>query len=175
MEAINSIILPRRSRGRGTVRRTVEARALARVKADIRQHPLQIPQHLGRRNPQRSDALFHDPRVAPYVTRRPRSTVVRLPIHLDAKLGGVAIEVERVGPRRMLLAPMEARLPPPKLLPQQNFRKAHLAPESFGLALGFSCSYEHETRSRPRFARPSTMLRMVPLPQQAGGGICRPL
>jgi hypothetical protein len=56
-------------------------------------------------------------------------------------------------------------------LPEQHLRQTHRAPKFACAAVGFAGAFEHVIRSVPRLWRgPSTMLCMVPLPQQAGGG-----
>jgi len=170
MVADPSEILPQPSWGRGTVRRTVEGRALARVSVDEGQHSFDVAQNFRRRNPNGHHIMHGKPGIAPRVFARPLASVMRFAVHLDAQLRGVAIEVEIIGAGGMLLAPFVTPYSSSELLPKQHFRQAHLAAEGVRATIGLAGAFEHVLISLSRFARPSTMLRMVPLPQQAGGG-----
>jgi hypothetical protein len=96
---------------------------------------------------------------------------MRLPIHLNAQFRSIAVEIQRVRTRRVLLAPMQIPLLLSQLLPEQHLRQAHRASKFTRAPVGFSLTFKHLLRFPPRLRRgPSTMLRLVPLPQQAGGG-----
>jgi hypothetical protein len=141
------------------------------VSFDESHYALKVAKHLRRRNAHRQNSMGRQPNVASGIAEGAITAFMRLSIHLHAQLRSIAVEVQRVHARRMLLAPVEARLLPPQLLLEQHLGEAHRAPQFSRAAVGLSSAFEHVTRSIPRLRRdPSTMLRMVPLPQQAGGG-----
>ena len=171
MEGEHLEILPRRSRGRGTVRRTVEGRALARVSFDEGKNALDVPEHFSRRDADRQNLVGRHPGITAGIPNSTTAALMRLAIYLHAQLCSITVEIQRVRTRGMLLAPVKPRLLLSQLLPKQHLRHAHRASKFARSAIGSAGAFEHLFRFLPRLWRgPSTMLRMVPLPQQAGGG-----
>ena len=140
--------------GRGTSRRLVEGLALI---DNVRHDSTDIVKNSARRNSQRSEPLRHQPLVARFVTGCVAAPIMRLAIHFDSNLGRETDEVEHIGSRWMLTSKLEAAGAPPKLPPEQNFGKRHLASQP-------ACCADNRSRSRQHRASPSTMLGMVPLP-----------
>ena len=162
-------ILPQLRWGRGTIRRTVEGRAPARVVGDQSQDTLEIPQYFRRWNPHRHNAIGSQPLIASFIPLRPGTAFMRLPVHLDAQLRTVAVEIERIRSGRMLFAPVESPSTATKLLPQKHLGKGKRTPQRSGPAIRFARAFQHAARSRSSCATPSTMLRMVPLPETSSG------
>jgi hypothetical protein len=170
----------------------VEGRAVTRVTGYCEDHALEIVQDLTGRDPKSEDASTSQPSVTTSILLRLITASMRLTINLDAELGGVTIEVECVGTRRMLFPPFVIKPALAELFPKYPFRKRHRAPEFARLAICLSAAFEHFARLTPRYARPSTMLRprlasragyaaatcprqitsrrYAPLPEQARGG-----
>jgi hypothetical protein len=71
----------------------------------------------------------------------------------------------------VLLAPVMARFVSTELLPKQHLRQGHDTPESPGTPITLTRALEHVSFSAPRLRRGPSIMRMVPLPQQAGGGV----
>ena len=71
------------------------------------QHPFQIPQHIACSDPHRRDAHCRQPRIARRITFRIVATFMRFTIDLDAQPRRVAIEIELVDARRMLMPEFE--------------------------------------------------------------------
>jgi len=149
----------------------VEGRALARVLANQPDNALDIPQHFSRRNSQRQNPIHRKPGITSLVSGRAGPSLMRLAVNLDAQLGCITVEVERVNPRRMLVSPVMAEATPSQAVPQDDLRECHFPALCLGLSPRLTRSLKHGPRPFPRFARPSTMLRMVPLPQQSWGRI----
>lgn len=199
MGNLHLAILPRRSRGRGTVRRTVEGptppasvapppappsplwgatspvggglNQAVRYCRDVLKNAFEVLQHLGSGDPQGGDVVPGKPRITTGIAEGAVSPLVRFAVDLHAQLRGVAVEIEVVRSRGMLFAPVQTDLALSQLLPEQHLRQTHRSPKFARAAVGFAGAFEHVTRSVPRLWRgPSTMLGMVPLPQQAGGG-----
>ena len=170
MQSESSLILPQLVWGRGTVRRTVEGRTLACVGVEEGQYPFHVPQHLRGRDTQGRNSIPGKPSIAQRILVGPVSTIVGLSVRFHAQLRSIAVKIENIWSRRMLFAPLVPGLTSSKLLPQQNFRQAHFASKRSRAAIRFARAFDHMAGSVSRFARPSTMLRMVPLPREAGGG-----
>ena len=172
-EIASASILPQLIWGRGTVRRTVEGRTLACVSVDEGHYSFHVAQQLRGRDAQGCDLMPDKPRIPQRIPERLVSTIMRFSVDLDAQLCSIAVKIESIWSRRMLFAPLVPGLTSSKLPPQQDFGQAHLASEGSRAAISFACAFDHLAGSCSRFARPSTMLRMVPLPREAGGGLGR--
>lgn len=164
-----SSFLPELVSGRGTVRRTVEGHALPRVFADGAHHAFDASEHFSRGYSQGENAVRCQPGVTSGISSGPASPLMRFAIDFDAKLRRIAVEIKRIYPCRMLTAAAMAGSVPSELLPKHDFGKRHLPSLRFGLSPRLSCALEYGFWPLPRFARPSTMLCMVPLPQQSWG------
>ncbi len=156
------LFLPKFHLGRGTVRRTVEGQAIASLSDDIANDAVQIAKHLAGRNTQDGHAMLREKRIAPRVPLRPVSPLMGFPIDLHRKLCRRAVEVEHIRPRRMLPAKTQAFRPLAQDTPQHDLRQRQVAPE-------MSRSSYRPARLRRYSHRPSTMLRMVPLPKHSLG------
>jgi hypothetical protein len=77
--------------------------------------------HVSRRNPERSNTLRGKPPVALLVPRG--AEVMALAIDFYAKPRLMAVEIQDIRPRRMLLSKLEPRLLSAQLAPQQPLRK----------------------------------------------------
>ena len=153
------------------MRSMVEGRALARVAGNRNYNTVEIAKNFDRRDSQRRDAVGRQPSIPSRVSRRAISMAMALPVHFDAQLRRVTIEVQRIRTRRMLLSPFMPHSVLSKLFPKQDFRKAELPTVLARLAVGLSISLQHFAGPVSRCARPSTMLRMVPLPETSSGRI----
>jgi hypothetical protein len=162
--------LPELVSGRGTARRSrgVEGCALPNTLRNEEQNTLEVVQNIGGRNAQRLDPARAKPSIPGSITSRPIAPRVRLAIHFDAKLRPIAVEIERIRSRGMLLAPFKPGLRAAKLLPQQHFGQRHLPPQFARSVIGFAGTPDHLPAPKRRINR-STMLRMVPLPETSSG------
>jgi hypothetical protein len=131
-------------------------------------HRLQITKHFARRNPQRLDPMRRKPRVAARIVFRSIGTLVHLTINFDSKPCITAIEIEGVIPAWMLSAELKTIRPPPQNLPQHDFGRRHGAAQAARLIHRSSFGF---WRYVPKDHFPSTMLRMVPLPETSSGRI----
>jgi hypothetical protein len=164
-----SSFLPELVSGRGTARRSrvVEGQARTRFGNDPAQDRIKVPENLGRRNPQRRNPATSQPGIPSRIARRSLPKTMRLAIHLDREpcIAAVEIETERTG--RMLVTKLEPGRPLAQFSPQQRLGQAHrTTPRSRSLH-GVPAPFrrmilEHRTC-------PSTMLRMVPLPETSSG------
>ena len=157
-------ILPKRSLGRGTVRRTVEGHAGFGGIYDVRHGPLEIAEHVPGRHPKRRHAMIGQKRIARVVELGLVAPTMRLAIDLDAQPGFGAVEIEHERTRGMLAAKFKSGWSGAELLPKNHLGQRHDAPE---LA---RASHRHSRLVQHR-ACPSTMLRMVPLPQRSLGRV----
>ncbi|KRA81420.1 hypothetical protein ASD76_12775 [Altererythrobacter sp. Root672] len=128
-----------------------------------------VTQHIARWNSDRFNAHPIEPQVTPAIERRALGIVAGIPIHLNRKPGVAAKEVEHERPGWVLATELEPVGTLAKPLPQENFRQRYGLAQAPGCAnaasFRFRCyAFEHAVNP------PSTMLRMVPLPEQARGG-----
>ena len=72
-------------------------------------NPLQIPHHLLGRNPDRPDPSSQHPRIPPLVPLRIVAHPMNCAVDLDAKLQGRCVEIQGIGPDRMLVAEFDAQ------------------------------------------------------------------
>jgi len=143
--------------------------SLTRCLCNIGNNAFEAPQHIGCRNAQGENAMRRKPRIAALIPRWPVTAIMRFTVHFDAQLRLVTIKVERESSGGMLLSPMMARLFSAQFFPQQYFGQRHFPAQFARLADRFAGSLEHCLRLLSRFTRPSTMLRMVPLPEASSG------
>jgi hypothetical protein len=143
-------LLPQLVWGRGTVRRTVEGRALARDAADQPYYAVQVGENLAGRNSECQDAMLRDPGIALRVLPWLVTALMRFAVDLNAQLRAIAVEIEIIFASRMLLAPVEARLLPAELAPKQPLRQAHLPPQLLGSPVRAARAFDHLIT--PRFA-----------------------
>ena len=160
--ADDDLFLPKFHLGRGTVRRTVEGQAIASLHNDITNDMIQIAKHVTRRDPQNRHAMLAQKSIPPNIPLRPVPALMSLAIHLDRQARRRAIEVEHIGPSRMLPAKPQAFGPLAQNAPEQDLGQRHVPPQS-------PCASHRPARLRRYSHRPSTMLRMVPLPKQGLG------
>ena len=155
--------------GRGTARRSrvVEGQARGSLGDNASNNHVQILKHIGRRNTHRRDPAIGKPVVADIITGRLLPPRMRLAIDFDRQPRVAAVKIQRVGARRVLAAELQTTRSSAQRLSQQHFRQSHRLPQSARLT------------DRPRFClwrdilerngHPSTMLRMVPLPETSSG------
>ena len=163
--------LPELVSGRGTARRSrvVEGQACSRRIDDIRRAGFSIAHYIGSWNAKRFDSGRREEGIPPCVAAWPVAHIVRDTIDLDAQSCIAAIEIENEIITTVLTSEFEAIGARLKYAPQQHFRKRHLSAQSAGFPNGaggrFRCNIpEHRIH-------PSTMLRMVPLPETSSGRI----
>ena len=93
---------------------------------DASNDSIQIPQHIRRRNPHCPDPMLCQPRIAPRVTLWPVAALMRLSIDLNAQFRRVAVKIEIVIARRMLVPELVALRSRAKGFPENDFRECHL-------------------------------------------------
>ena len=168
-------VLPELASGRGTARRSrvVEGEARAGTFHHMRQRRLEIAVDFSGRDAERADTRLCKPGVSHLIALRPISAIMRLSVDLDREPGVCAEEVEDIRPARMLTPELEAARPNRKMSPEQQFRKAHRASQA-SRARDPAGSWSRCAVPEHR-AAPSTMLRMVLLPETSSGRIwsCR--
>ncbi len=161
--------LPQLAWGRGTARRSrgVEGQARSRLSNHSAHHGVEIAQHVGRRYAYRGDPTLRHPPVAYNVALGTIAPVVRFAVDLDRKTRIGTEKIEDIVATWMLSAELQAVRSGAKRLPQQHFGKRHLAAkfprisDAVRTPLGRNI-LEHRDN-------PSTMLRMVPLPETSSG------
>ena len=150
--------------GRGTARRVVEGQARPAGRNNEIYDRAQVGQYVAGGYPQDVHELASQPPVPIRVPLGLVSAIMRLAVDLDRERGVEAIEVEYIGAGGMLPSELDAGGALAQFAPQQNLGQSH-GPAQF--ARLFHCS----RWSRQHHASPSTMLRMVPLPETSSGRI----
>jgi len=165
-----SSFLPELVSGRGTTRhrRVVEGQPRTCSYDNMAYYALNISEYVYRRYSQCRDTSRCEPSISTSIALRPVSTAVRFAIDLDRQPRITAIEVEtKLFPCRALSPKFQVAGPLSQLLPKQNFWQRHLATEptrlSNRLHLSLRCDVSEHSPC------PSTMLRMVPLPEPSSG------
>jgi hypothetical protein len=161
-----SSFLPENVSGRGTARRSrvVEGQACLGLGHDVTANRVQIQQNIGCSDAQCFNACGTQPYVPCPITGRTVPAPMKLPIDFDGQAAIAAEKIQNIRACRMLPAELDALRPLPQLLPQQDFRQGHLASPFARQPYGLSRSAQHRIS-------PSTMLRMVPLPETSSGRI----
>jgi hypothetical protein len=134
---------------------------------NILEHCIDIAQHLNRRDPQGCDAAGSEPIVSPLVARRPVAPLMSRAIDFDREPSVAAVEVENINSGGMLPPKLEPAWPLSKRLPEQHFRQGHLAAKLARISNRSVLSLWRNVLEH--VAGPSTMLRMVPLPETSSG------
>ena len=101
--------------GRGTVRRTVEGNCATIEQID--NHRVRAAQDLHRRHSNRHDVLFLKPSVPSCVALRPIAKFMCHAIYFDRDAGSGRVEIEHIGPDRMLATKLYTARPCSKPLP----------------------------------------------------------
>ncbi len=160
------LVLPAISAGRGTVRRSrmVEGHSCTSLRDDQANHSFKIIQHIVRGNAQRPYAGIPQDFIARQIALRPIAPFMRFAIDFDRKAGFAAKKVQHKRPDRVLSTKFEPLRPLSQHAPQKHFRQAHIAPKIAGAINRADLPSAHRTS-------PSTMLRMVPLPETLSGRI----
>src|SRR5579871_532411 len=86
---------------------------------------METPQDVAGGQTKSSDASLGEPSVAFRVMSRRPAERMQFPVDLNRELGGVAVEVEDIGPKRMLAPNAAAELVPAKRPPEQGLRQRH--------------------------------------------------
>ncbi len=169
MGAEVTLFLPELVSGRGTARhsRVVEGQTRNASGHYANGNRVQIPQHLKRRNTQRRDAACIEPGITPAIRPGANSAAMPLTIDLDRQSRIAAKEIENVGAARMLPPKLQTARSRSQYLPQQHLRQRHLSAQ-LPRALYRSERSRWRLISQHRLS-PSTMLRMVPLPETSSG------
>jgi hypothetical protein len=119
-------------------------------------HGFDIFKHKFRRNARSGDALTSEKQRSRRVLGYNNSAVMRPAVHFDCQPCVGAEKIKHVNPRRVLAAEFVAAGAGAQCLLEGNFRRGHLLAELAGEFDSAGLASDH--------ARPSTMLRMVPLP-----------
>jgi hypothetical protein len=142
----------------------VEGHAYGRDGDDVPNHSIRIAQHIPCGDPQSPDSMHGEQSIPLRVTYRSVAAIMHLTIHLNRKPRRSTVEIEHERPRRMLPPELHTRRSGPQHSPQRNFRHRHGSTQSPRVAHCLPRLVEHR-------AGPSTMLRMVPLPETSSGRI----
>ena len=164
-------ILPELVSGRGTARRSrvVEGQACARCVDYTLGASVGIAQDLSGGNPQRRDPSLGKEGIAFRIALRPVAHVVRDTIDLDPQPCIAAIKVEDEIVTAVLATKLEAIGAGLKHAPQQNFGQRHFPAQLARFANGSGGRFWRNIFQHRK--NPSTMLRMVPLPETSSGRI----
>ena len=158
--AVSSLFAQRM--GRGTMRSMVEGyqpHPFSRNEGDKFQHAAELGPHALSRKPDYPDILLSQPDGSSAVMRDAVRMFMTLSIDLDGQLRRRAVEIEDIGPYRVLPAKLQTRQPlAAQAEPKPRLRRCH-APTQ--LAGSLDCQER---------CHPSTMLRMVPLPMASPQG-----
>jgi len=162
-------ILPELVSGRGTAPRSwvVEGQPRTRLRNDAAHDRVEIAEDLLRRYAQGRDAMREELGVPSCIHSWTLSSPMRFAIDLDREPRVAAVEVETECARRMLVPEFEPRRPLPQQPPQQHFGQAH-GPSPTPRALHGAPATLRRMILEHRES-PSTMLRMVPLPETSSG------
>jgi len=126
-------------------------------------HGIRVSRYVGSGNAQQANSLAGKPLLAGRIQCRPVAYVMSNAVNFDGQPCFAAEEVEHVGSSGVLATEFQASGSKRKPSPEDNFRRAHRASKFARLLYGSWWSSQHGLF-------PSTMLRMVPLPEQARGG-----
>jgi len=168
-----SQILPELVSGRGTIRhrRMVEGQARACGSHDGFGYAVRVAQHLSGSDTKCLNSRRPELIIADYVSPRPIFSVVCDAIYLDSETRIATIKVQNERPARMLASKFEAQRISPQCAPQQNFGKAHFFTKAPRIANDFWRRFWRNVFEH--LHHPSTILRMVPLPESSSGRILR--
>jgi hypothetical protein len=163
--------LPELVSGRGTARqsRVVEGQPGCRFGNDATDDPVGVPQYLHCRNTKRRNPGPKKPRIARFVAQGAVAASMGFAVDFDSQPRVAAEKVENERPGRMLAAKFEAGWALSERLPNLHLWHAHFSAKASRAAngdrAGLWCDvFEHASG-------PSTMLRMVPLPEKSSGRI----
>jgi hypothetical protein len=164
-------ILPELVSGRGTARRSrvVEGQPQDRLRDNSAHYGIKVRKHLASRDSQSLDSSGTEPRVSRGVSLGSTATVMRFSVELDGEPRIAAEEVEIVRPGRMLASELQTCGSGSKHLPEEHFREAHFAAQAACLPNRSSSASWRDVLEHG--VGPSTMLRMVPLPETSSGRI----
>ncbi len=162
IEEEHTLILPKLCLGRGTVRRTVEGQAVASLCHDVTDDCIQIAKHVAGWDPQDGYPMPGQERIPPHATLRLVPALMDFAIHLNRHPRHRAVKVQHIRPRRMLPTKPQVIGALAQDAPQYDLRQRHVPPQS-------PCFPYRPARLRRYSHRPSTMLRMVPLPKHSLG------
>jgi hypothetical protein len=140
----------------------VEGYSSARLRQNETDNGIKITKHIAGRDPKRPDARPTQGIVAGEIALGPIGPIVRLAVDLDRQRSLSTEEVDHERAKRMLPAKLQSIWTLAKNAPQQNFWQAHLTPK-------FARSIDRTGRPLRHRSSPSTMLFMVPLPEQTRG------
>jgi hypothetical protein len=149
--------------GRETIRRMVVGYARARLVEGVADYGFQIRQHIGCWNAQHCHADFCQPGITNVVALRSIATIMGFAVYLDRQPGVAAKEIEDVGACGMLAAELDAGRALSQFAPEKALWQAHRLAQ---YARALDCA----SRPTQHHRNPSTMLRMVPLPETSSGG-----
>jgi hypothetical protein len=147
----------------------VEGQAQDRFCHDPAHHAIEVRQHLPSRDSHRFDTRSSEPAVSRGVAGGTVSPLMGFAVDLYRKACIAAEEVEVVRAGRMLASEFQACRSGSKHLPEENFRKAQFSAEAARLSNGSSSAARRDVLEH--CGCPSTMLRMVPLPETSSGRI----
>ena len=159
--------LPELVSGRGTAQRSwvVEGKACSRLGSNQPRDRVQVLQNFSRRDANGVNARGCEPLISGQISDGPITCKVSPSVNLDREPSIAAKEIEDVRATWVLPPKFESVRPGAKPPPKQDFRQAHL----------FAKAPRAARRSASRLwcdisqHSPSTMLRMVPLPETSSG------
>ena len=163
------MILPELVSGRGTARRSrvVEGQPCDGERKDRVGDVIRRGQNARRRDAESADSRLRQPGVAAFVPLAPHR--MGRPIDLDRQSRIGAIGIEYIRPAWMLTAELASARRAAQSLPQQHLRQGHL-PSQSPCAADTAMARVRRNVLEHR-VHPSTMLRMVPLPETSSGRI----
>jgi hypothetical protein len=162
-------VLPELVSGRGTAQRSgvVEGQARRCFIDDPAENRIGTFENVSGRNGQCLDPGFAEPIVSCLIALRSMSARMSLAIDFDRQASVAAEEIKHEGTSRMLPPELQSGGTLPQPMPQENFRETHLPAQVSSLAAGACARIGRDILKRRLY--PSTMLRMVPLPQTSSG------
>ena len=110
--------------GRGTIRRMVEG--VRHQRGDPFYDPIDVAQHIRRRNAKHSVPAVRQERVSPLVARWTVTSIVSLAVDFNDQTCLAHIKIDDVRPDRMLPSDLHSDLAATQPLPDHYLRQAHL-------------------------------------------------
>ncbi len=151
------------------MRSMVEGQPRKRRRNDAAHHCLHIPQRRSCRDAQDRDTSLRTPPITRGISHWLIAARMHFAIDLDRQPSVTAVKVEDIAATGMLAAKLQPRRAGAKNVPQQHFGQRHGAAQAAGTVDAARGSFRRDVFQHPHF--PSTMLRMVPLPEQSSGRI----
>ena len=170
MEVKRLWVLPELASGRGTARqrRVVEGQSCSSRSNDRIENRPDVTKNFRRRYPEGLYSGGSHPPVASRVSAGSVAAIMDLAVNFDRQTGIAAEKVQDVGAAGMLAAKLQAVRPLSQRLPEHDLGKGHFATQPACRADASLSSFRCDVL---KHFCPSTMLRMVPLPEPSSGRI----